>query len=462
MSEAQPTVPLSETELAILKLVATGATNREIAHARSISEATVKKHLTNINGKLGTGNRTEAMRRSLEAGLISVSTPDDNAADAARESAREDDQAETRRLAEALAQSHRRSRQLSRGIAFMALAITALMLALAWNLSQADLPPAPAPATAVPLSGPQWNPGGRLPSARDGLALVYADGLYAIAGEDEDGLLGDMLQYRRGIVQEWARLPGKPTPVRDVAAVAVQGFIVVPGGCLATGKATDKVEIYDTEKRRWLEGPALPEPVCAYALAYLPARGRIYIFGGRSQAEPGSATDAVWSHRLGDADWQSEPRMARPRAFLAAAVIDDEVHLMGGEDEAGRPQQNHWIFRPFATQAWLEDAGDDLPSARSGHVAIGISTLRRIYLVGGSLDRDEPAALALDVGSGEGWEAFTSPRLQTPRQGASVAIKHDGLEIWLAGGRGIEGARLNNTYVFNQTPLFELLNRVAP
>lgn len=459
MSDAQPTVPLSETELAILKLVATGATNREIAHARSISEATVKKHLTNINGKLGTGNRTEAMRRSLEAGLISVATPEDNAAEAARE----DDQAETRRLAEALERSHRRSRQLSRGLALMALAITALLLALAWNLLRGpDLPSIPAPATPAPLSGPQWNPGGRLPSARDGLALVYADGLYAIGGEDESGLLGDMLQYRRGIVQEWARLPEKPTPVRDAAAVAVQGFIVVPGGCLASGKASEKVEIYDTEKRLWTEGPALPEPVCAYALAYLPARGRIYVFGGRSRSDAGSVTDAVWSHRLGDSEWQAEPRMARPRALLAAAVIDDEVHLMGGQDEAGRPQQSHWIFRPLAAQAWLEDAGDDLPSARAGHVTIGISTLRRIYLVGGSLDRDEPAALALDVGSGDGWEAFTSPRLQTPRQGAALAIKHDGHEIWLAGGQGIEGARLNNTYVFNQTPLFELLNRVAP
>ena len=57
-AEPGPTEPLSPTELEVLRLLATGATNREIARARGISEATVKKHLTNINAKLGTGNRT--------------------------------------------------------------------------------------------------------------------------------------------------------------------------------------------------------------------------------------------------------------------------------------------------------------------------------------------------------------------------------------------------------------------
>ena len=462
-------LPLSETELAILELVATGATNREIAHRRGISEATVKKHLTNINAKLGTGNRTEAMRRALEQGLIrvgldeSVTEGDAPLAEAAIAREAQDDAA--RRMAEELDRARRHSRRVVRGFSLGAMLLLALLAGTAWLLRDRLAIVGPAPvATALPTSvalrEPQWQPGGRLPTARDGLALVQADGVYAIAGEDDRGLLPDTLRYRRGIVAEWERMADKPTPLRDARAVEVQGFIVVPGGCDAAGRPSDRVEIYDTESDSWSAGPNLSLPVCDYALAYL--TGRIYLFGGRTGPTVASATSAVWSYRLGDPAWTAEPAMARPRAALAAAVIDGEAHLIGGEDEAGRPQINHWIFRPKSNPVWQEDAGVELPAARSGHVAIGVSVLRRIYLIGGSLDRDEPAALTLDLGAEGAWEAFAAPRLQTPRRAAAAALRNDGREIWLAGGRALDGARLNAAYVLYQTPLFDRLLDARP
>jgi DNA-binding NarL/FixJ family response regulator len=68
---AQPLVePLSERELEILAIVATGATNREIAEALYLAEGTVKNHLTNILGKLNARDRTRAVVRAQELGLI--------------------------------------------------------------------------------------------------------------------------------------------------------------------------------------------------------------------------------------------------------------------------------------------------------------------------------------------------------------------------------------------------------
>jgi DNA-binding NarL/FixJ family response regulator len=62
--------PLSERELAILRLLAAGDSNKEIAAALFIAEGTVKNHVTNILGKLDARDRTQAALRARELGLI--------------------------------------------------------------------------------------------------------------------------------------------------------------------------------------------------------------------------------------------------------------------------------------------------------------------------------------------------------------------------------------------------------
>lgn len=70
-SRPQPLIePLSERELEILRLVATGASNKEIAAKLFIAEGTVKNHLTNILGKLNVSDRMQAVLKAKELGLI--------------------------------------------------------------------------------------------------------------------------------------------------------------------------------------------------------------------------------------------------------------------------------------------------------------------------------------------------------------------------------------------------------
>ncbi len=60
---------LSEREVAVLRELAGGASNKEIAVALRIAEGTVKNHVTNIFGKLKVHDRTQAALRARELGL---------------------------------------------------------------------------------------------------------------------------------------------------------------------------------------------------------------------------------------------------------------------------------------------------------------------------------------------------------------------------------------------------------
>jgi DNA-binding NarL/FixJ family response regulator len=69
---AQTLEPLTLRELEVVRLVARGASNREIARDLRLSEATVKTHLLHIFEKLGVSDRTSAVTTALERGLIEL------------------------------------------------------------------------------------------------------------------------------------------------------------------------------------------------------------------------------------------------------------------------------------------------------------------------------------------------------------------------------------------------------
>jgi two-component system, NarL family, response regulator LiaR len=61
---------LTSRELGVLRALATGKTNRQIAHELHLSLSTVKRHLERIISKLGVSDRTQAAVKAVELGLI--------------------------------------------------------------------------------------------------------------------------------------------------------------------------------------------------------------------------------------------------------------------------------------------------------------------------------------------------------------------------------------------------------
>ena len=64
--------PMTAREIEVLELLTEGFPNKAIAARLGISDQTVKFHVSSICGKLGAANRTDAVRRAIRRGLVTI------------------------------------------------------------------------------------------------------------------------------------------------------------------------------------------------------------------------------------------------------------------------------------------------------------------------------------------------------------------------------------------------------
>jgi DNA-binding NarL/FixJ family response regulator len=79
VSTPESPVDLTEREIEVLRLMARGQSNKQIARGLHISEKTVKTHVSNILSKLGVQSRTQATLYAIRIGLVSASSADQTA-----------------------------------------------------------------------------------------------------------------------------------------------------------------------------------------------------------------------------------------------------------------------------------------------------------------------------------------------------------------------------------------------
>jgi two-component system, NarL family, response regulator len=72
LAERIPRSELSPREMEILRLIARGGSNREIANTLAISEGTVRVHASNIFAKLGCSDRAQAVSEAFQRGIIHI------------------------------------------------------------------------------------------------------------------------------------------------------------------------------------------------------------------------------------------------------------------------------------------------------------------------------------------------------------------------------------------------------
>jgi len=367
----QPTnTELSERELEIVRLLATGLSNKEIAGQLYLSVNTVKVHVRNVFAKLGVQTRTEATLVAIQRGLVEV--PGAEAAAGSIEPP----------LPIGPTVTIEPPLPIGRRIALIALPLIALLLVAitaprgagqAGGASQ-EFSNAQSVSSGgvVKVSDTAWQALPQMSLARGRLAVAAAMGqVVAIGGETDGGVTGQV-EVLDAVAQRWRIGAAKPLPVANIGAAVISRTVIVPGGYTGAGTPTAIVEAYDVLSDTWRTLAPLPAPRFAYAIAAY--ADRVYVIGGWDGSR---YVNSVFEYDPVSDRWSTRSAMPIPRGFAAAGAVGDSVYVVGGYadgvefDRCDRYLPEGDVWQPCAP----------MTVARGGAGAAVVGN--RLYVIGG-------------------------------------------------------------------------------
>lgn len=418
---------LSEREREILKLLATGVSNKEIAQQLFISPNTVKVHLRNIFAKTGAASRTEATLFAIRTGLVQIEMavvePEPAPLPAHPPTVTEPQPSQPQLPAEIIQPAPR-----PQGWAWAGLIVAALLVvggAWWWASTSRTLPVA---NTALPpvivTPPPRWAMRAPVPTARQNFGMAaYDHQIYLIGGETSQP--SNLVERYQPAENTWQTLADLPEALTEIGAAVIGGKIYVPGGRLGSGAITDTLWLYDPQQNRWAARAPIPHPISAYALATF--EGHLFVLGGWD----GEAyQNSVWEYTPDTNTWRARAPMPTARAQLAATLANGKIYAMGGT--AGEsPLATVEIYDPTqedSAAAW--SAGAALPSGRAGLVAASAAEL--IHIFGG--EGQPPLKYVLGQTT---WEPVETPPANLNIYWGVVLI---GSEFYVVGGDATDSA----------------------
>jgi DNA-binding CsgD family transcriptional regulator len=418
---------LSPREIEIIELVATGATNQQVAQDLTISVNTVKAHLRNIYAKLNVESRTEATLCAIQQGLITVETPEDSSTP---------DEAETPEPTLPAPQSLAWALPLSQRLALVVVLVLVLSVAF-WPDPQAapavrnspfvDLPANEGPGSETGRTS-LWQRASQMTAPRSRFAQTQVNGtIYIISGLTPDGWSGEVEAYDP-TTNRWQNRAAKPVAVANAAAAVVGERVYVPGGLDQTNAARRILEVYDPAADAWMS--ASPPPVALHSYAIAPVAGGFYLFGG---FDGQAYLDTVYVYDAAADAWQQVGSLRVARAFAAAATMEDRIYLVGGYDgdtEYSLCESYDLTAAAEGRNPWRTHT--PMSTGRAGHSMLAAEG--SLYVVGGGLDSYLSHNERYDTKNNV-WSNFESPYVGEWRTlGLSIVESTRNVSLYAIGG----------------------------
>lgn len=171
-----------------------------------------------------------------------------------------------------------------------------------------------------------WVTVAQLPVAVGEHSLIALDSkLYLIGGRTAGG---NSAQLWRFDGEQWHRLADMQTPRNSFAAVVYDGEIWVLGGRDQRGSALSQVESWNPATNRWQPRPSLPRAIGGLAAAVLDQR--IHVLGGELLGRDAQVLADHYSFELSENVWEIEPHLPFPRHGATAVSVGNRIYLTGG------------------------------------------------------------------------------------------------------------------------------------
>ncbi len=417
---------LSEREREILRLVASGASNKEIASQLVISVNTVKVHLRNVYGKLGISSRSEATLYAVREGIIAahVNVDKDGRFPEAQSNSVWMDIGKiiwattTRKIA---------------SLIFLLLLISAAIFGLTKFVNQGSNTGALGNGSIMTNEEAElkrWHEHASLTEPRMSMAVVgYNNKIFVFGGENAEGVIGSVEMYDPE-TDTWEKLSGKPTAVSEISAGIIGGRMYVPGGKERDGQIANCLEVYLPSTNQWTKAKPMPVPLSAYAMATF--EGHLYVFGGWDGTK---FSKAVLDYDPSRDEWQERSQMPVARAYHGAAIVDGKIYILGGLNDDGVLSRVD-AFSPASElrgeNAWQQV--DNLPQKRAKMGVLSIANM--IYIFGGKDDKGKILPPLRYFPIDGTWNAFTAPEDSDYENPALAMI---GTEIYILGGKDKSG-----------------------
>ena len=418
--------PLSEREMEVARLLATGASNAEIARDLVISPHTVKVHLRNIFEKLQVNSRTEASMVLVQRGWIIVpgAVVETTAEPAPPPLPEPPPLPHTPAQLPIWQRAYLAGALMLCVLLLLAPYVGALMTDATDLLTNADQPRSVPPAAQLE---PRWQVRTPLPQPLGRHALVNLTGrLVRLGGEATDGAVVDAVQFFDEQSNRWVALAPLPTPLANLAATTLGATLYVAGGNHQGATAadvsvlSDQLLRYEESFDTWVVANKLPYAVAGAAL--VADETALYLIGGWDGQ---NMRDEIWRYAPGaQSGWELVGRLTKGRAFLGAAAVHDALYIAGGYDGV-REITLLERFTP-ATGEIHELAPMATPRGGLSLVYDGVT----LYAIGGGWTQPMTSLERYDMAS-NAWSNFPSP-LQDEWRNLAAAGR-DG-RIYMTGG----------------------------
>lgn len=440
---------LSEREIDVLKCVADGSSNKEVATHLSISPYTVKTHLRNIYTKLGAGSRTEAIRVGMERGVIVVPGQPANGETAVSPPAptsQPDATPETVSPSEVVQEETAVVQPPVRRFNWQIASIIGLLLLLLiagylW-LSDRTAPVVDAPVQYdIQDLGNKWSavmvdalPRTHMATASVGLSV------YQIGGQSENGVLNDVVVLNT-LERTVGSGPAKPTAVSHASAAVLYGEIYVVGGIDGTGAPVGTVEAYSPTANGWRPIASLPTPTSGALTLAIQNANALFVFGGYDGE---TAVSTAYRYDLNADSWEALPDMPVARANAAGGFVNNEFYVVGGENESG-------TLTSCARFSLTEGSWSECPQMENARAhAEAVSFRSKLYVFGGTIVNGENQYIAeiYDPATAH-WEAIESPNnLQEWTSWEGLGVSLVGSDIYATNGQ-VNGRYSTETYIYS-------------